>query len=86
MSNLQLLKEQGIEVSEPVWAREPKCYLTKRIRRKHRPDKGPKFESKITTSSKNFEAWVTRYKEGKLTNDEWSRMTPAMRLHVSRTK
>lgn len=74
--------------TEVKWARKPSCYLTKRIRRKHRTPHAEKikkgYESVITTSSPNLPLWTEKYIKGELTKNQWSRMTPAVRLHLSR--
>lgn len=44
----------------------------------------PEQEKRITTSSFNMKYWEERYLKGKVTNDEWSRMTVAMRVHLNR--
>lgn len=44
----------------------------------------PEKEKRITTSSINMKYWEERYLKGKVTNDEWSRMTVAMRVHLNR--
>ena len=74
--------------NEEKWARKPSCYLTKKIRRKHRTPHAEKlaqgYESKITTSSKNLSMWIEKYIQGKLTKNQWSRMTAAVRLQLNR--
>lgn len=52
MSNLKLLKELGINVSEPVYAREPKCYLTKKVRRNQKVKQNKADYKKADTSLK----------------------------------
>lgn len=44
----------------------------------------PEQEKRITSFSDNMKYWEERYVEGKVTNDEWSRMTLAMRIHLNR--
>lgn len=42
--------------------------------------------AKITTniSKESLKAWYTKADNGEITNDEWSRMTKALRLHLQR--
>lgn len=43
------------------------------------------MRNKIKLGSKSvIDYWEQRYLKGKVTNDEWSRMTPSMRLHLKR--
>lgn len=74
--------------NEEKWARKPSCYLTKKVRRKHRTPSVEKikagYESKITTSSKNLQQWIEKYIQGKLTKNQWSRMTTAVRTQLNR--
>ena len=42
--------------------------------------------AKITTniSKESLKEWETKAVKGEITNDEWSRMTKALRLHLQR--
>lgn len=44
----------------------------------------PEQEKRITSDSPNLTYWEQRYLDGKVTNDEWSRMTKSMRIHLNR--